>query len=261
MTLRYQRLRDERLGEVQASRLLDCLKLLHSAEQSHLGEHLARAVAEQIRGGRPLAAETWDGLCRRTREEGFGAFSADGEFLTYRPYLERCVEYRPSRTELARVAALLRERGESERLVQLDVALDQQDARLAESIDSLTALGLLSEQVQVTSRGAPERWAPDSVELWARLAAVEDELASLPRSDNTRLAIEFDEAHRDMRQAALEFRHLMELVQDRRRERGTLQDLAATLRMAQHAQSRLRQAIDRFQTVLTWMIEDDEAQS
>ncbi len=42
--------------------------------------------------------------------------------------------------------------------------------------------------------------------LWAQLSAVEDQLASLARSDNTRLAIEFDEAHADMRQAALYLR-------------------------------------------------------
>ena len=98
------------------------MKILHAAGQAQLSELYARAVAEQIRRNGLLAAETWERLCRRTREEGFGAFNTLGEFQTYRPYLEQCVEYYPTASDLDRLAALFREQHEQTRLEQLVVA-------------------------------------------------------------------------------------------------------------------------------------------
>jgi hypothetical protein len=131
MKERYQRLREEPLGEVGASLLLDSLKILAAAEQAQLSESHARAVAEQIRRNGRLADETWERLCRRTREEGFGAFNTAREFQTYRPYLELCVEYIPTTNDLNRLETLFREQvttgaSEAPRLLQLDVARDQQ---------------------------------------------------------------------------------------------------------------------------------------
>ncbi|MGH8513372.1 MAG: tetratricopeptide repeat protein, partial [Gammaproteobacteria bacterium] len=142
MQLRYKRLRGEQLGGLPASHLLDCLKLLHEAGQAPLDEPLTRAVAEQICGDGPIATETWEGLCRRTQEEGFGAFTAN-EFRTDSAYLEECVEYTPTSAELDCLLTLLSERGEWERVVALAFARalrEEADDSADEMIGAVNAL-------------------------------------------------------------------------------------------------------------------------
>lgn len=121
MAARYDRLREERIGEVAASRLLDSLKLLHEGGQAPFAERLVRIVAAQIRGDGRIAPETWEALCRRTQEEGFGSF-ADREFRTYQPYLEECVRYAPAPEELDLLFELLRAQDAWLRVVSLGVA-------------------------------------------------------------------------------------------------------------------------------------------
>jgi len=101
MKERYDRLRNKYLGEVSISRLLDSAKLLYSANQPHIQIKTLRIVAEKIRGSGPLSNELWETLQRLTQMEGFGQIdSATGEFLTYRPYIEECIDYTPSLEEI-----------------------------------------------------------------------------------------------------------------------------------------------------------------
>lgn len=98
MKARYGTLRQAFVGDVAMSRLLDAAKLLDVCGQPQILLDDARFVAEHIRGSGPLPPELWEQLVRRTRDEGFGGFN-DGAFQTYRPYLEECVSYEPSRAE------------------------------------------------------------------------------------------------------------------------------------------------------------------
>jgi len=101
MKERYDRLRNKYLGEVSMSRLLDSAKLLYSANQPRIQMKTLRMVAEKIRGSGLLSNELWETLQRHTQMEGFGQIdSTTGEFLTYRPYIEECIEYTPSLEEL-----------------------------------------------------------------------------------------------------------------------------------------------------------------
>ena len=131
MSLRYEHLTEELLGDTVASVLLDSLKLLHIGGQAALYEPLARAVAETIRGDRPIAKQTWETLCRRTREEGFGRFAESG-FQTYRPYLEECVRYNPTRNDLVELCEHLKRTARWGRLVSFaSQQFAQGDAALA----------------------------------------------------------------------------------------------------------------------------------
>jgi hypothetical protein len=183
MRERYHRLRDEQLGKVAGSRLLDSLKILYVAGQADLNQQLARAVAEQIRGDGRIGAETWEGLCRRTQEEGFGAFTEANEFQTYHPYLEKCVEYVPTATEFDDLYRLLHERDEPERLFQLAIARQQGDEVRRLSYEAAFALaGSLMELYDLSD--IRELWIQESPKLGARFVALENYLTSLPGTDN-----------------------------------------------------------------------------
>lgn len=112
MRMRYERLRDEQLGGVSMSRLLDSAKLLFRARQPFLPHAMVRACAERVRGAAPLNDETWEALIRRTREEGFVELDEEnGNISYYSPYLERCVLYTPSLDDFKRLQPLMEEAG------------------------------------------------------------------------------------------------------------------------------------------------------
>jgi tetratricopeptide (TPR) repeat protein len=125
MAARYARLRDEPpRGVVSMSRLLDSAKLVYEASQPRLRTSILRKVAEQIRGEGPMSGEAWDALRRRTSEEGFGVFDASsGEFRTYPPYLEKCVEYDPTVEEIGKLVPVLIEAKDGDGLTHLGQAL------------------------------------------------------------------------------------------------------------------------------------------
>jgi hypothetical protein len=208
MKRRYERLRREQLGGVSGSRLLDSLKLLHNAGQSDLAAELAQTVAERIRGNESMAAEVWEGLCRRTEQEGFGSFTARGEFQTYHPYLEQCVTYVPVPAELDTLAALFRERGELARLAQLDVARGKATAVLQTCIQFLTAL---LELLDEDSRPTLELWLKESIRLRPHLLALENLLANLPGTDNIEMAMQLRSAGADVYEETLILREATNL--------------------------------------------------
>jgi hypothetical protein len=246
MKLRYQRLRDEQLGEVGASLLLDSVKILHAAGQAQLSEPLARAVAEQIRRNAPLADETWERLCRRTREEGFGAFNTAREFRTYHPYLERCVEYIPTSGDLDRLEALLRKQHEETRLAQLVAARGQQEPRLQQSIEYLARLeGLL--QADITS----EELERAAFELRAPLERLEESLASLQGTDDRQQADPLQKARAQVIDAS---RTVIEFVNDleqRRQASRSLEQSSAAAVAAEKASRDLRRALVPLRDILT----------
>lgn len=133
MGVRYRRLRRERIDNVATSRILDSAKLLHQARQPRLKEPILRAVAERIRGNSPISSETWEDLRRRTEEEGFGVF-AEGDFRTYRPYLERpeCIEYEPSNEHIEKLIPILADHSDHEGIFYLGAAVAREDEALAE---------------------------------------------------------------------------------------------------------------------------------
>jgi TPR repeat protein len=140
MRQRYIRLRDEERGGVLASRLLDAAKLVYEASQPRLRGPLLRAVAERIRGDGRFSSETWETLQRRTSEEGFGTFPADNDdFRTYKPYLENCVTYKPSSTELEALVPILVEMKDYEGLEYLGQALHMRHGRPAAAEQALRA--------------------------------------------------------------------------------------------------------------------------
>jgi tetratricopeptide (TPR) repeat protein len=104
---RYARLRDLYIGEVAASRLLDAAKLLFQAYQPRFTRSLLKAVSDTILGDSVVSAEVWGTIERRTSEEGFGRFDTTGDFQSYRPYLERAVEYTATVNELKKLLLLL----------------------------------------------------------------------------------------------------------------------------------------------------------
>jgi len=116
MRNRYRKLRTEDRGGVSMSRLLDSAKLLSEARQPNLFGTVLRTVAEEIRGATPLSPDVWEALQRRTQEEGFGRFDDDGRFQIYRPYIERCVLYRPSEEDLERLLPILAREDDDEGL-------------------------------------------------------------------------------------------------------------------------------------------------
>jgi len=108
MRSRYERLREEEVHGVPASRLLDSVKLLYRCNQSPIREQRARQVAEQVRGNVPLSDDTWEALRRRTAAAGFGSF-ATGIFKGYDPLLEQSVMYEPAEEARLLVGKLLRQ--------------------------------------------------------------------------------------------------------------------------------------------------------
>ncbi len=133
MGARYRRLRRDRIDNVAVSRILDSAKLLHQARQPRLKERTIRAVAERVRGRIPISPETWEDLRQRTEEEGFGVF-AEGEFRTYRPYLERpeCIDFEPSKEEIAELIPILADQGDYEGIFYLGTAVVRENDKLAE---------------------------------------------------------------------------------------------------------------------------------
>jgi tetratricopeptide (TPR) repeat protein len=129
---RYKLLNQERVNGALGSRLIESVKLLHRGGQPRLREDAARAVAETIRGNQPLSNETWDALRRRTEEEGFGVV-VDGEFRTYRPYLEsaECVSYEPSEEEIEALVRLFEARRDFEGLFYLGAESQETNVDLA----------------------------------------------------------------------------------------------------------------------------------
>lgn len=121
MRRRYNDLRRERFGEVSMSRLLDSAKLLHEVRQPSFHAPTLRAVAEEIRGNGRMSPETWDALVQRTQEEGFASFDDGGNLLTYRPYLEQCVSYKPSSEEIVDLQPILSRERDSNGLLYLGV--------------------------------------------------------------------------------------------------------------------------------------------
>jgi tetratricopeptide (TPR) repeat protein len=109
MRRRYERLSNESSRGVAMSRLLDSAKILSEATLPVFPEALLRLAAEQIRGDGSLSAETWEALERQTAGAGFGRFDGAREFQTYRPYLERCVAYKPSADDIKRLGPILEE--------------------------------------------------------------------------------------------------------------------------------------------------------
>ena len=142
MGQRYDTLSRERLDGVFGSLLINALKLLHMGGQPRLRENIARAVAETIRGNQPLSNETWDALKRRTEEEGFGVF-VEGEFRTYRPYLEsaECVSYEPSDEEIEALLPLLEARRDFEGLFYLGAESQETNVDLAKRAYQASADG------------------------------------------------------------------------------------------------------------------------
>jgi hypothetical protein len=254
MKERYQRLRDEQLGDVGASLLLDSLKILDAAEQARLSERYARDVAEQIRRNAPLADETWERLCRRTREEGFGAFNTAREFQTYRPYLERCVEYNPTTSDIDRLAALLREQHEQTGLEQLDVARDQQDRLLELCIEQVNGL---EESLVLDPRRSGEA-ARAAIELRTPLSRLEQSLTSLRGTDNRQLADELRLAQDRVIDASATMMLIINMLDDRPPTLRSFAQMSADVREAQEAGKRLRHALDRLRNILI-SIQDDAA--
>jgi hypothetical protein len=142
MGQRYHTLSRERLDGVFSSLLINALKLLHMGGQPRLREDIARAVAETIRGNQPLSNETWDALKRRTEEEGFGVF-VEGEFRTYRPYLEsaECVSYEPSGEEIEAILPLLEAQRDFEGLFYLGAESQETNVDLAKRAYQASADG------------------------------------------------------------------------------------------------------------------------
>lgn len=158
MGSRYESLRREYIGGISASRLLDSAKLLHAGGQTNLSAQKLRSVAETLRGEAVLATETWEALQRRTQEEGFGGFDAGGGFQIYRPYLEQCVTYEPSREELGALMPFLERLEDVYGLLQLAAAYGY-DLR-----DGPSALECLDTALQLRA-DLPEAWFGKAVQL------------------------------------------------------------------------------------------------
>jgi tetratricopeptide (TPR) repeat protein len=114
MSRRYHQLASERRAGVSMARLLDAAKLLLVARQPELRVEVLRQVCGVVLGGRDLKRDSWNDLVERTTALGFGEVvpdAAGGEFSTYRPYLEQCVTYLPSRQDLIKLASVLNKYG------------------------------------------------------------------------------------------------------------------------------------------------------
>jgi tetratricopeptide (TPR) repeat protein len=154
---RYGNLRDERLGGVSMSRLIDSAKLLDEALQPSFRAPILKAVAEQILGDGRINSDIWEILQRRTQEEGFGQFDSTENFQPYPYYLEECVSYIPSKDEIEKLQPILLREDDSNGLFYL--ALRYQIWTLSNSDSRYYQLSLACFD-QVT------RLAPDYTEAW-----------------------------------------------------------------------------------------------
>jgi tetratricopeptide (TPR) repeat protein len=124
MRERYDRLAREFIAEISMACLLDSAKLLYEASQPQLTVSALRATAERICAARPVGPGVWRALCQRTQEEGFGEIKeAENRFQVYKPYLENCVSYAPSKEDFARLVPVLKEFDDVEGLSYLAKAL------------------------------------------------------------------------------------------------------------------------------------------
>ena len=134
MAVRYERLREIARGAVSCSRLLDSAKLAHVGGQPAFRLDILRGIAEQIRGEGPLSNETWEYLLDQTVSEGFGALdSSRTAFVTYRPYLEECVSYRPATAELERFLKILEDASDWTGLAHLADSLEERHSSMTEA--------------------------------------------------------------------------------------------------------------------------------
>lgn len=171
MSGRYRTLNQEHLNGTLGSRLIESVKILHRGGQPRFREDIVRAVAEMIRGNEPLSNETWDILRRRTEEEGFGVF-VEGEFRTYRPYLEspECVSYEPESKEIEALLPLLEARHDFEGLFYLG----------AETRDTNT--DLTKRAYQVAADGGIGRAANNLGTIFMEEGAIDEAEAVLNRA-------------------------------------------------------------------------------
>ena len=249
MQARYERLNREHRAEVAASRLLDSVKLLYVGGQTNFLQRLVRDAAEQIRGDRPLSAETWEWLCRRTQEEGFGGFNPAGDFQTYDPYLEQCVGYTPTPSDLDRLATLLRSRGDSQGLAHLATASDQRAAVLDTSIRWMTEL---DEYLLLTDLHPRAAYRPEvSTALRVQLADLRDHLASLPGTDNVQLAYELRRAVNEVLLRSDTLILTNNVLQEHTRSGSTsVSSIAIEAEMRVRERRHLSQAVDRLRDLL-----------
>ena len=156
MRLRYEALRGCDVGDVRGSRLLDSLKLLHTAHL-RLAEGSARLVAERVRGDKALSREQWDELRRLTESAGFGFFD-EGLFRTYQVYLTDCVLIKPSLDEIYEVAVVASEGGDTSPALNGGIKLLQAgDARAVTLLMKAAELGSVDALSQLCLGLAQER--------------------------------------------------------------------------------------------------------
>jgi tetratricopeptide (TPR) repeat protein len=142
MSMRYERLRDLARGDVSCGRLLDSAKVAHVAQQPAISLSICRAIAEQIRGDRPISNETWDYIVNQTISEGFGAIDpAGGSFVTYRPYLEECVSFDPETGDLEALAEILSDGEDWTGLAYLADSLEERRSLQTERVCGLAISG------------------------------------------------------------------------------------------------------------------------
>ena len=124
MRERYDRLSREFISEISMACLLDSAKLLYEASQPQLTVSALRSTAEQICAARAVSPAVWRILCQRTQEEGFGQINdVEDRFRIYKPYLENCVSYQPSKDDMAQLVPVLKNLHDVEGLSYLAQAL------------------------------------------------------------------------------------------------------------------------------------------
>lgn len=161
MRRRYRTLRDDERGSVSMSRLLDSAKLLDRSGQPAFRKDVLRAVAEEIRGSGCIGAEVWDSLVRNTQNAGFGQFDGAGNFQTYRPYLEQCVSYDPSKEEIRQLQEIFYRESDPNGLFYLGV--HYMDSEPSEPKQSIACL----EQALKLKSDDPAAWHNKGVALHA----------------------------------------------------------------------------------------------
>lgn len=208
MGRRYEALREENLGGVPMSRLLDAAKLLRKGGQESLTDRALRAVSERIRGDGRISADGWEALHRRSQEEGFGHLDADGVFQVYSPYLEQCVSFEPSAEDVDGLLPVLADTEDAVGLIQLAASYGPDTDTSGKSllcferaleIDENQPLAWYGKAVTLTAVGRRHeainayeetlRLRPDLFEVWVNKAMAlndlerhEDALASSERA-------------------------------------------------------------------------------